>query len=260
MMRFVHAAEDSWSGGGSTLDEFIDKYFVSYYGKKAADLKELWMLLNKGAYYYMDTFERKVWHWGEIGKTHLPDLPRGDAVEYNPYWNTRYKEMVERSRAQLAAMARVVDICRNNQRLGARYSYDFEIFNSIAGLIAHTARTYLAFSALENAIGQAHRQHFVSHQASYAAFEKAVGIIEVNLKERGEVFNELVAVWEKTRLPKGLSTPEKKFFHQQDRARHYAFRRADMSYLIYDEQRLGLEDYLKALRGYMVWYKKTYLE
>jgi len=260
MMRFVHAAEDSWSGGGSTLDEFIDKYFASYYGKKAADLKELWMLLNKGAYYYMDTFERKVWHWGEIGKTHLPDLPRGDAVEYNPYWNTRYKEMVDRSRAQLTAMARVVDICRNNRELKARYSYDFEIFNSIARLIAHTARTYLAFSALENAIGQAHRQHFVSHQASYAAFEKAAGIIEVNLKERGEVFNELVAVWEKTRLPKGLSTPEKKFFHQQDRARHYAFRRADMSYLIYDEQRLGLEDYLRALREYMDWYKKTYLD
>ncbi len=58
-------------------------------------------------------------------------------------------------------------------------------------------------------------------------------------------------VWEKTRLPKGLSMPGKPFFHQQDRARHFAFRRADMTYLIYDEQRLGLEDYLKNLHEYM---------
>ena len=73
--------------------------------------------------------------------------------------------------------------------------------------------------------------------------EKAALVIEANLEERARVFDALVKVWEKTRLPKGLSMPGKPFFHQQDRARHFAFRRADMTYLIYDEQRLGLEDY-----------------
>jgi hypothetical protein len=208
----------------------------------------------------MDTFERRVWHWGEIGKTHLPDLPRGEAVEYNPFWNARYKEMVERSRSQLGEMQRACEICRLNLGRGVRHSYDFDIFRSVAELIAHTARTYLALSALENAIGAAHRQHFVSQEAAYGAFEKGAQIIEVNLREREEAFQELVAVWEKTRLPKGLSTPEKRFFHQQDRGRNYSFRRPDMSYLVYDEQRLGLEEYLKTLREYMTWYKKTYLK
>ena len=68
-----------------------------------------------------------------------------------------------------------------------------------------------------------------------------------------------MTVWEKTRLPKGLSTPDKPFFHQQDRARHFAYRSADMAYLIQDEKRLDLEGYLKSLREYMAWYKKTYL-
>jgi hypothetical protein len=27
-----------------------------------------------------------VWHWGETGKTHLPNLPRGAAVEFNPFY------------------------------------------------------------------------------------------------------------------------------------------------------------------------------
>ena len=65
------------------------------------------------------------------------------------------------------------------------------------------------------------------------------------------MYQELVAVWEKTRLPKGLSTDDKVFFYRQDRARHFAFRRPDMSYLIYDEQLLGLEDYLKKLKAYI---------
>jgi len=54
-----------------------------------------------------------------------------------------------------------------------------------------------------------------------------------------------------------MSTPEKQFFHRQDRAWHFAFRRADMSYLIYDEQLLGLEDYLEKLRDYIEWYRET---
>jgi hexosaminidase len=259
MMRFVHAAELSWNGQAPPLDEFTEKFFVSYYGANARDVRELYLLLNRGAYYYMDTFERKVWHWGDIGKTRLPDLPRGEAIEYSPFWNREYKSMVERSRVQLSEMRRAIEICRANLDGDVGRSYDFELFRTMAELIAHTARTYLTLAELENAIRDAHRQHFLSTAASVAALERAARAIEENLKERDRVFADLVRVWEHSRLPKGLSTPDKTFFHHQDRARHFAARKADISYLIWDEQRLGLEDYLAAFREYMAWYRKTYL-
>jgi hypothetical protein len=258
-MRFINAAEYAWSGKGPSLDEFIDKYFNNYYGPKARDIHELFTLLNKGAYYFMDSFERKVWHWGEIGKTHLPCLPRGDAIEYDPFWNTEYSEMIRRSRNQLRQMQRAKIICRNNLQLGVKHSYDLELFNSIADLIIHNANTYLTLSELENTITAAHKQHFVSHQAAYRELERAAAIVEENLQDREKAFNALVETWEKTRLPKGMSTPEKKFFHRQDRARHFANREPDMTYLICNEQMLGLEDYLLSLREYMDWYKETYL-
>ena len=65
--------------------------------------------------------------------------------------------------------------------------------------------------------------------------------------------------WEQTRLPKGLSLPDKPYFHRQDRARHYAFRTADMSYLIYDEQLLDIESYLTKLQNFITWYRKLHL-
>ena len=67
----------------------------------------------------------------------------------------------------------------------------------------------------------------------------------------------MVETWEQTRLPKGMSTPDKEFFHEQDRARHFAFRTADMSYLIYDEQLLDMEGYLEDLKTYMEYYKQN---
>jgi len=260
MMRFLNAAEYAWSGRGPELEEFIDKYFENYYGPRVKDMRELFLLLVKGAYFFMDSFERKVWHWGYVGKTHLPDLPRGDAVEYDPFWNREYEEMVGRSRAQLPGMQRALNICRLNLEQGVKHSYDFEVYISIAKLIAHTARTYLAISELENTIGNAHRQHFVSRRTTYSNLEKAAKILEDNLRERDKIFTDLVSTWEKTRLPKGLSTPEKKFFHSQDRGRNFANRRHDMTYLICDEQMLDIEGYLKSLREYAAWYKETFLK
>ena len=258
MLRYITAAEYSWSGKGPDLGEFEDKYFTNYYGTESRDVKELFQLLNKASYYYMDAFERKVWHWGEVGKTHLPDLPRDD-VEYDPFWNTEYREMVEHSRKQLPRMERVLDICRVNLEQGAKNSYDFELFTCLAELFRHTARTYLALSDLEKAITQAHRSHFDNPEAAYGALQQAANIIGKNLAEREEVFTRIKTTWEKSQLPRGMSTSEKKYVHGRDQQRNFANRRPDLTFMIYDEQLLGLEEYLKQLQDYSDWYNKTYL-
>ncbi len=259
MMSFINSAEWSWSGNNPSLDEFIDKFFMNYYGQESRNMKELFLLLNKAGYYYYKSLERRVWHYGDVGKTHLPDLPRGDNLEYDEFWNREYAVKIQESNEQLIQMEHAREIILANQAAGIRNAYDLELFNTIVDLVSHTCNTYLSLSALEKAVKEAHNQRFLSHEAAYESMENAVDIIEKNLSERQEVYQELVNVWEKTRLPKGLSTEDKEFFHRQDRARHFAFRRADMSYLICDEELLGLEDYKKKLLEYMAWYKKTYL-
>ena len=258
MLRYIIAAEYSWSGSNPGLEEFTDKFFVNYYGSQSRNVRELYEILNKASYYYMDSFERKVWHWGEVGKTHLPDLPRDD-VEYDPYWNTQYRDRVSASREMVPSMRRALTICRINQAAGAKNAYDFELFTRLAELFDHTARTYLALSSLERAITEAHRTHFNDNTAAYRALERAAGIVESNLKERAEVFGRIKQTWEKSQLPKGMSTTEKKYVHGRDQQHNFANRRPDLTFMIYDEQKLGLEDYLVKLRAYMAWYKDKFL-
>jgi len=259
MLSFVNAAEWAWSGANPSLDEFTHKFFLNYYGDRSRDMEELFILLNRAAYFYYKSFERRVWHYGDIGKTHLPDLPRADNLEYDEFWNREYAEKIDESREQIKSMERAMEIIQANTAAGIRHSYDLEIFSSIVQLVKHTCSTYLALSELEFAIREAHRQRFLSHEATLGALEQALQIVDNNLKEREKVYKELVAIWERTRLPKGMSTESKAFFHRQDRARHFAFRRADMSYLICDEELLGLEDYRKKLRAYIEYYRALYL-
>ncbi len=258
MMSFINSAEWAWSAGQPGLDEFIDRYFLNYYGADSRDMKELFLLLSEGSTFYFESFERRVWHYGDIGKTHLPDLPRGDNLEYDEFWNREYADRVQESHEQIKQMERALEIIRANQGVGIKHSYDFELFTSMAELISHTGKTYLALSELERAIKEAHNQRFISYEACYKSLDDAVAIIDSNLLERQEVYEELVVIWEKTRLPKGLSTNEKAFFHEQDRARHFAFRRADMSYLICDEELLGLEEYLVKLEAYIEYLHLTW--
>jgi hexosaminidase len=255
MMHFVNSAAWSWNGSAPSLDEFRESFFTGYYGTSATDMAELFRLLNEGVYYFAETMERNVWHYGEIGQTHLPDLPRGDALEYDPYWNTEYKAKVSQSEETLAKMERALQIIENNIKAEADHSYDFEIFRTTAELVKHTCLTYIDLSNLEYTIRKAHVNRFVDYNVSLDNLLKAQQIIENILKRRGTVFDDLVKTYEETRLPKGFSTSDKAFFWQQDRARHFAFRRPDMSFLIYDEQLLDMEGYLEKLKAYIEFFK-----
>lgn len=259
MLSFVTTAAYSWNATKPALSEFTTSYFKNYYGEDAKEMERLFFLLNEGAYFYFESFERDYWHHKSIGKTQIPDLPRGDAMEFNPFWNEEYAVRVKAADEMLGKMNEAASICKINLEREIKNSYDIEIFKTVAELIKHTALTYLDLSALEYAIAEAHRQHIISHEEAYRNLENAEKIIQGHLARRERVFNELVPVWERTRLPKGMSTAEKKFFFEQDRTVHFANRTPDMTYLIYDEQKLDLEGYLVKLQNYKKFYHDRYL-
>lgn len=260
MIHFVNAASLSWNGNGPSPKDFLDIYYKSYHGNNATNINELFSLMNKGAYYFAGTMERNVWHYGEIGQTHLPDLPRGDAIEYDPFWNTQYKDKVALSEDMLVHMNRALEIVEENRKADIKNIYDLEIIRTSAELIKHTCLTYLDLSKLEYTIREAHRNRFIDFSLSLDNLLSAQQILENTLGRREKVFNDLVQTYEQTRLPKGFSTDDKKFFWQQDRARHFAFRRPDMTFLIYDEQLLNMEAYLEDLKTYIEFLKRDVLD
>ncbi|GAA5225068.1 beta-N-acetylhexosaminidase [Membranihabitans marinus] len=259
MLSFVTSAAFSWNGSKPDLEEFTTSFFQNYYGDNSTDLIELFQLLNEGAYYYMSTFERKVWHWGDVGKTHLPDLPRGENIEYDPYWNREYKDLIVYSRRTEKKMYRAIQIINNNLAEDIDNAYDLRVFKTVAEVIRNTALTVKDLSSLEFVIRDAHRSHYVSHQQSLNLLNKARQITSSILERKESTFANMVSVWEETQFPKGYSTPDKKYFFQQDRARHFANRTADLRYWIHDEDLLGIEHYTQELDKYIDFYKNTYL-
>ncbi len=184
MIHFVNAASLSWNGNGPSPKDFLDIYYKSYHGNNATNINELFSLMNKGAYYFAGTMERNVWHYGEIGQTHLPDLPRGDAIEYDPFWNTQYKDKVALSEDMLVHMNRALEIVEENRKADIKNIYDLEIIRTSAELIKHTCLTYLDLSKLEYTIREAHRNRFIDFSLSLDNLLSAQQILENTLGRR----------------------------------------------------------------------------
>lgn len=254
MPRFICAAEYSWKGNGRDLDTWLKRFYVSYYGDQAADMRELYEDMQQSALFWYDTLQRRVWHWGEIGKMHLPDLPRDD-YEFSGYWRVQYRDLLVTAMQESQRLTRELAIIDDNLKGDIQHRYDLEVMRTCVRLMQHNAGTFLMLADLEEELGAGSNEHFKDRPAALARLKKAQSLIQANLAERAQVYNELVAKWDETRLPKGLSLPDKPFVHHRDRARHFANRTADMSYLILDEQLLDMEGYLTRLNTFIANYQ-----
>lgn len=250
MPRFICAAEYSWSCRGPDVDVWIDRYAKEYFGNESRNMREFFQLMHNGAQFYYDTFQRRVWHWGDIGKIHVPDFPRTD-LEYNPFWRRRYAQLLHRAESERQQIHRAIWIIDDNLSRQVKHKYDFEIFQTCAELMRHNVDLVLMLGRLEQEIGAASGLHFSDRRESLKHLKQAEDMIQKHLADREKVFKNLVETWEQTRFVKGCSTTEKNYVFAPDRARHFANRTPDMRYLIMDEELLDLEGYLKRLTEYI---------
>lgn len=250
MPHFACACEYSWNAEGAELDEWIDRFYAHYFGPQARDLRECQHLLQEGALFYDDTFQRRVWHWGDVGKVHLPDFPRA-GLEYDTFWRKRHARMVTAAEVQRHGLARAASILERNLNQGVRHAYDLEVMVTCVRLMQHNVDLILGLGRLEQLLKTAsYDLHFTDRAGALRCLREMERLLEGLIADRERVYAELVACWERTRLPKGMSTDGRPYFWRPERARHFANRTPDMRYLMRDEDLLDLDGYLARLRSY----------
>jgi hypothetical protein len=131
---------------------------------------------------------------------------------------------------------------------------------SCVRLMQHNVDLILGLGRLEELLKTAsYDLHFVDRAGALRCLRGMEEVLAGLISERERVFCDLVACWERTRLPKGLSADARDYFWRPERARHFANRTPDMRYLMLDEDLLGLDHYLVRLRAYNEDYSKDEL-
>lgn len=248
--HFICGSAFSWNPDQGDLDPWIDDFYRCYFGPRGRDLRELQRLLQEGALFYDDTLQRRVWHWGDQGKLHLPDFPRA-GLEYDTFWRKRYAALLRDAAIQSQALDRAASIIAANRAAGVRQDDDLEVMDTCVALMRHNVDLILGLGEVEALLKTAsYDLHFVDRRGALACLRKMGEVLDRLIADKERVYADLVACWEKTRLPKGMACDGRNYFWRPERARHFANRTADLRYLVMDEDLLDLEGYRDRLRVY----------
>ena len=257
ILHHICACEYSWNPTGTPVEEWSDQIFENYFGPQQYCMRECQHLLQENAHFFDDCFERRVWHYGTIGKIHIPDFPR-EGLEFNPFFKSEYQSLIVDAAIHLQKLDRIEYILNKNLDNGVYHSYDIEIMLSCAKLMRVSANLIETMRKWEDELSDASLiYHHSDKNKALKCLHNIENLIEHHLAEKETVYKDLVTLWERTRLPKGYSTDEKTYFYKRERARHFANKTPDMRYLVYDMDKLGIEDYLQEIKTYSEHYALT---
>ena len=173
----------------------------------------------------------------------LPDLSLGNRI------SQKYAQRFREAAARRLENDRLLHALHENLGKAERNRYNLEVLLSLARFIGGHWRLLEAMAAAERALEQAEAAAARKDPArAVGHLVSAHNAITAARQENERVFGELVAVFEKSRFPKGRSVGGRKFVHVLDDTKdHWADRTPDMGFMMAPERSIGLDDWARTL-------------
>lgn len=262
-----------WSIGKPGLDQSTADFMDAFYGYDSPNMVEAYKLLQEGARFYEDLWdrvpskERDPGYGSSRGKgfgvdrfdqtLELPPLPTSGDINISPEFNDKYASKIKEASRLIQSSDKLIGQLQHNLSKVSRNRYNLEILLSIAYLERFTINTVLNLSKLELLLEQASaaRSNFKRVVNNLVEAHKLVDEIKDEEKAMWSKFTE---VWETGRLPKGQSVDGKDFAHMFDDVKdHFAARRLGLEYMIAPFERMKLEKWQKQLETIINNYAKA---
>jgi hypothetical protein len=167
----------------------------------------------------------------------------------DPFWSDRYKDWIAEARLRAAENEQLIAALQTELGLVDRNHYNLKVFLSLARFMGHHWRLFLDLARAEEQIKQGQGLALDNHaDQAVSVLSAAYDTVDQLHKDGIRTFQDLQAVFEKSRYPKGRSAGNREFVHVFDDVKdHFADRRADLSYMLAPEDGLRLDEWLKDL-------------
>jgi hypothetical protein len=246
-----------------------------FYGSGNPDLVEIFRMLEDGARFFEDGWDRvpskeRTRGYGNsrgkgIGAERQdltlspPDLPSPGTLALGPSFGTRYKELIEQAEVEKRKNEHLVSLLSHYLNQVERNRYSLEVYLSIAYMQRYFIKTLLVLKASENLLLEASRTAAEDDPAQAVELMiEAEREVDLLLKWADWMWNEFKSVWEKSRFPKNRSVGGRDFLFVGDDVKDYfADRRVGMEYQLAPFERMDLPGWLMRLRERILSYAAT---
>ena len=251
-----------WRPPSGGMEETAAAFYPLFYGPDVVNMSRVYQLLSYQAEVWMDSWETidsqaRTPIWGNSYKIYEPRKPaRDQAIPLPPvpsetlhYEAAKWTEQ-NAARLRLAGDAlpeseELVGLLQENLRLAHFNRYNLEVFLSIAQLCRQNLDFLRGLSRVDG---------LLKRGAAFAGDGKAVQALEAEdgalteirqmKAQRDRSLADATETWEKSWLPRVEKANGRTFLHEVDDVKdHLPDRTVDMSYLIYRELQLPLDDW-----------------
>jgi hypothetical protein len=266
-------AQYGWSRGRPSPEQHAVEFMRLYYGPNVEGMAEIYQTMHSQARAWERTWDRvrsrtrgfAYANWD--GRKGVIDAIRWDmtltpppvpasGLVFQPAFAARYRKFLDEARTRAAENEQLLHALQECFGKAERNRYNLEVFLSLARFMGHHWSLLAGLARAERELSEATVQ-----KDPKEALARLVSPhnIAARLEAEGErIFGDLVAVFEKSRFPKGQSVGGRHFVHILDDTKdHWADRTADMGYMMAPERSIGLPAWRKKLRAAIEDYAKS---
>lgn len=243
----------AWRPAQPGPEEATAHFMRVFHGPETSGLPEAYRLLDRLAHFWQHAWDKapagrgpgykRQWHARWDRTLALPHVPDPDVLDHQPFFALRYAERLEQARVAEAEAEQAAALLLENLGRARRNRHALEVFLTLAYHARDHARLLRRLAQLEAILDQAQRSWGQVLPARAAELlRKAAGLARDTVAEREQVFANLTAVWERSRMPKGQRATGRDFVHiQDDTKNHEADWTPDLGYLVKASRELDLE-------------------
>ncbi len=266
-----------WNPDGPDSREAMSAFYPLFYGPSVRNMDRVYQLLSFQAQIWNDTWERvgsqarkPIWgnsdhifrppHPAHDLTLPLPNAPAETDLGYNGTWSRENARRLEAAGAALADNDELLGLLQENLRLAEYNRYGLEVFVAIAHLLRQHFTMLQALAQIDAELASAEiAARDAKAPEAVASVDRALEIARRIRDQRNHTLRDATATWYKTWYPRVAEANGRKFLHQMDDVKdHLPDRTVDMSYLVYYELLLPMEDWYEYTQAARNTYAKAH--
>jgi hexosaminidase len=267
-LGYATGAAGGWHPGTPDAREAMNSFHPLFYGPSAVKMGRVYQLLSLQAQFWEDSWEyvpsdRRKGLFGDSDNIFSPRRPtRTQAIPLPPVpslpflslewnWEQQNARRVELAAKHLVQNDELLDLLHTNLQRVEFNRYNLEVFVSVARLCRQNLTMLQGLGRindlLEGAHNAARRQQFAE---AVAGLDEALDTAGNMLRQRNGVLADTAATWHKSWFARVPEANGRRFLHDLDDVKdHPADRTIDLSYLIYRELGLSMDEWFSKVQA-----------
>jgi len=258
----------AWHPASPEPQELMDSFYTLFYGPSAVQMGRVYQLMSEQARFWEDSWETvassaRTPLFGNSDQIFQPPRPEHDQtlpplpvpspeiLNLGYDWSQENSARLEKAAKFLEQNDELQDLLGMNLTRVEFNHYNLEVFLSIARLCRQNLTMLLEMGDLANFLKSAQAAASRGDAVrAVAALDRALDSAERVRQERDTVLQDTVTTWYKTWFPRVAEANGRRYLDRVDDVKdHVPVRTVDMSYLVYRELMLPMQEWADQVRA-----------